>query len=49
MIEPSDLMEEAAIEQMVHADLYEQDIDSAADDHAAQRRSVIVVKDNPWE
>ncbi len=49
MIDPSDLMEEAAVEQMVHADLYEQDIDSAADDYAAQRSAAIVSDDNPWK
>lgn len=43
-------MEDAAIDQIVHADLYEQDIDSAADDYeASKRRTVIVTDDNPWE
>lgn len=38
MFDPIDLAEEAATEQMIRPDLYEQDIDSAADDYVASQR-----------
>ena len=43
-------MEDAAVEQMVHPDLYEQDIDSAADEHEATKRptQLELPLDNPW-
>lgn len=43
-------MEDAAVEQMVHPDLYEQDIDSAAEDYEARKKptQLELPLDNPW-
>lgn len=46
------MMEEAAVDQIVHPELYEDNIDLAADDfmERQERRTVIVNdNDNPWE
>lgn len=45
-------LEDSVVEHLIHADLYEQDIDAAADGYEAskrRRRTVIVTDDNPWE
>ena len=51
MFDPIEMMEEAAIEQMNHPDMYEQDIDAAADEYEASKPPHKVVNDNinPWE
>ena len=48
---PEEMMEEAAIEEAIHPELYEQDIDAMAEDYVASRHTVVVVNDddNPWE
>lgn len=46
------LAELAAIEQEIRPDLYEQDIDAAADDYEARKRRNVQLElplDNPWE
>lgn len=45
------MMEDAALEQMLNADMYEQDIDMAAEDYEARKRRTKIVTDNnnPWE
>ncbi len=42
----------AATEQEIRSDLYEQDIDAAADDYEARKRRATQLElplDNPWE
>ena len=48
---PDEWMEEVGLDQIIHPDLYEQDVDAAADDHEAQKRRTKIVNDNdnPWE
>ena len=48
---PDEWVEEVGLYQNVHADLYKQDIDAAADDYEAQKRRTKIVNDNdnPWE
>ena len=48
---PDEWADEVGLEQIVHADLYEQDIDAAAEDYEAGKRRTKIVNDNdnPWE
>lgn len=49
---PDEWMEEVGLDQILHPDLYEQDIDAAAEDYEASKpraTKVVISNDNPWE